>query len=231
MISAPWADWLTLAHMVWVEDDDIELLAERGVGVAHNISSNLRLRSGIAPVAKMAEAGVKVGIGLDGHSLDDDQDFLREMRLAWTIGNLSGMAAADLSPEMVWRMGTDIAAEITFGAGVPLGELKVGGLADLVLLDWDALKGNWTPADSPSRELLPTFLLRRAKREHLRQVMVGGAWVLRNGEHVNVEISDVEREIWERLQFESGERASRFDAYLRNFYRGWDDAELPSLRR
>ncbi|MCY3867240.1 MAG: amidohydrolase family protein [Chloroflexi bacterium] len=216
-------DWLTLAHMVWVEDDDIELLADRGVGVVHNISSNIRLRSGIAPVAEMTAAGVKVGIGLDGHSLDDDQDFLREMRLAWTIGNLSGMAAVDLSPEMVWRMGTDIAAEITFGANVPLGGLEVGSLADLILLDRDAVKDIWSPADFPSRELLPTFFLRRAKREHVRQVMVGGAWVLRNGEHVNVEITDVEREIWERLQFRSGEQAARFDAYLRKFYRGWDN--------
>lgn len=224
-------DWLTLAHMVWVEDDDIDLLADCGVGVAHNISSNLRLRSGIAPVAKMVATGVKVGIGLDGHTLDDDQDFLREMRLAWTIGNLSGMAAADLSPEMAWRMGTDIAAEITFGADVPLGELEVGGLADLVLLDWDAVKGTWAPADYPPPELLSTLLLRRVKREHVRHVMVGGAWVVRDGEHVNVEIADVEREIWARLQFESAEQTSRFGAYLRNFYRGWDNGELPSLRR
>ena len=215
-------DWLTLAHMVWVEDDDIDLLAECGVGIAHNISSNLRLRSGIAPVAKMAAAGVKVGMGLDGQTLDDDQDFLREMRLAWTLGNQSGMAASDLSAGAVWRMGTDIAAAITFGAEVPLGELNVGGLADLILLDLDAVKGNWAPADYPSRELLPAFLLRRARREYVRHVMVGVAWVVRNGEHVSVHIADVERELWERLQFVSDEPAARLGAYLRNFYRGWD---------
>ena len=224
-------DWLTLAHMIWVEDDDIELLADRGLGVAHNISSNLRLRSGIAPVAKMVATGVKVGMGLDGHTLDDDQDFLREMRLAWTIGNLSGMAAAELSAEMVWRMGTRVAAEITFGAHVPLGRLEVGGLADLILLDWDAVKSKWAPADYPSRELLPTFLLRRVKREHVRHVMVGGAWVVHDGEHVNVKMSEVEREIWERLQFEPSGQSARLDRYLRKFYRGWDNGELPLLRR
>lgn len=216
-------DWLTLAHMVWVEDDEIALLAERGVGVAHNISSNLRLRSGVAPVAKMAAAGVPVGIGLDGHALDDDQDFLREMRLAWTIGNQSGMAAADLSPEAVWRMGTAGAAEITFGAGVPLGELEVGGLADLILLDWEAVRGLWAPADYPPRDLLPAFLLRRIKREHVRHVMVGGDWVLRDGRHVRVDIAEVEREIGQRLQFEANGAPSGLDAYLRSFYRGWDD--------
>lgn len=134
-------DWLILAHMVWVEDDEIALLSERGVGVVHNVSSNLRLRSGIAPIAKMVAANVPVSIGLDGHALYDDQDFLREMRLAWTIGNQSGMAATDLSAETVWRMGTDIAGKISFGADAPLGTLEAGRLADLVLLDWSAIKG------------------------------------------------------------------------------------------
>ena len=224
-------DWLTLAHMVWVEDDDIELLADRRVGVAHNISSNLRLRSGMAPVAEMVAAGVKVGIGLDGHTLDDDQDFLREMRLAWTVGNRSGMAATDLNAEMVWRMGTSAAAEITFGAGAPLGELEVGGLADLILLDMGAIRGQRAPANHPSPELLPAFLLRRSKRQHVRHVMIGGEWVIRDGEHVKFDLNEVERETWERLNFETKRESSRLPTYLREFYRAWDDGELPALQR
>ncbi|MYD10991.1 MAG: amidohydrolase family protein [Chloroflexi bacterium] len=224
-------DWLTLAHMVWVDDDDIELLAERGVGVAHNISSNLRLRSGLAPVARMVAAGVRVGIGLDGHTLDDDQDFLREMRLAWTIGNMSGMAAADLSAEAVWQMGTDVAAAVTFGADVPLGRLEVGGLADLILLDFEAVKGKWTPVDYPPRELLSQFLLRRARRDTVRHVMVGGAWLVRDGEHTTVDVQEIAREIWERLQFAESGPSMRLDAYLRKFYQGWDNGQWPKLRR
>ncbi len=223
-------DWLTLAHMVWVNDDEIALLAERGVGVAHNISSNLRLRSGIAPIAKLVAAKAPVGIGLDGQTLDDDQDFLREMRLAWTIGNRSGMAAADLSPETVWRMGTDIAAKITFGEDAPLGELEVGGLADLVLLDFAAMTGKWAPADYPTPEILSAFLLRRAKREHVRHVMVGGEWVIRDGGHATVDTGDVEREIWERLQFETARAWPSLEASLREFYRAWEDQDLPMRR-
>lgn len=224
-------EWLTLAHMVWVEDEDIELLAERGVGVAHNISSNLRLRSGIAPVAMMAAAGVPVGIGLDGQTLDDDQDFLREMRLAWTISNQSGMASANLDAETIWRMGTDLAADITFGAEAPLGELEVGGLADLILLDLSAIAGRWAPAHGPSRELLPALLLRRGQRVHVRHVMVGGQWVLRDGAHLHIDIQDVEREIWERLNFDARGLPPSLEAYLQEFYRRWDDGELPTLRR
>lgn len=223
-------DWLTLAHMVWVEADDIELIAERGVGIAHNISSNLRLRSDIAPVAKLMAAGVNVGIGLDGQSMDDDQDFLREMRLAWTIGNQSGMGAADLSAAAAWRMGTDIAAKITFGARAPLGQLEIGSLADLVLLDWEAVAGIWALADFPPPELLPEFLLRRIKREHVRRVMVGGNWVLRDGEHKTVDMSDVEREIWQRLRPLTGGQPPQLDAHLRKFYRGWDKETLPTRR-
>ena len=223
-------DWLTLAHMVWVDADDIDLIAERGVGIAHNISSNLRLRSGIAPVARLMAAGVNVGIGLDGQSLDDDQDFLREMRLAWTIGNQSGMEAADLSAAAAWRMGTDIAAKITFGADAPLGLLEIGNLADLILLDWEAVKGIWAPADFPPPEQLPEFLLRRIKREHVRRVMVGGTWVMQDGEHKSIDINDVEREIWRRLRLKAGGRASQLDAHLREFYRGWDNETSPTRR-
>lgn len=224
-------DWLTLAHMVWVEDGEIELLAERGAGVAHNISSNLRLRSGFAPIARMVAAGVPVGIGLDGHALDDDQDFMREMRLAWTLANRSGMAAADLSAEALWQMSTTVAAAISFGADAPLGKLDIGGLADLVLFDWEAIKGKWAPADYPPQALLSEFLLRRIKRDHVRHVMRGGEWLIRYGKHVNVDIRDVEREIWERLQLEADAARSPLQAHLRRFYRRWDDVESPSRPR
>ncbi|MCY3779291.1 MAG: amidohydrolase family protein [Chloroflexi bacterium] len=216
-------EWLTLAHMVWVEEEDIDLLAERGVGVAHNISSNLRLRSGLAPVARMVEAGVAVGIGLDGQTLDDDQDFLREMRLAWTLANRSGMAASDLSASDVWRMSTQIAADITFGAEAGLGQLEVGAPADLVLLDWEGIRGKWAPPDFPPPELLPEFLLRRVKREHVRDVMVAGEWLVRDGAHVSVDIEEVERELYARLDFASDGAALDLAAYLREFYRGWDE--------
>ncbi len=72
---------LTLAHCVWARPDELELLAARGVTIAVNTSSNLHLRSGIAPVARMVETGCRIALGIDGGALDDDDDALRELRL------------------------------------------------------------------------------------------------------------------------------------------------------
>ena len=73
---------LTLAHCVWARTDELELLALRGVTIVVNNSSNLHLRSGVAPVAQMLELGCRVAMGLDGKAFDEDDDALREMRLS-----------------------------------------------------------------------------------------------------------------------------------------------------
>ncbi len=216
-------EWLTLAHMVWVERADIELLAERGVGIAHNISSNLRLRSGLAPIAEMNAARLSIGIGLDGHALDDDQDFLREMRLAWTLANGSGMSSADISASQIWRMGTERAADISFGRGAKLCRLETGARADLILLDWEAIKGRHAPDGFPPLDMLPAYLLRRATRRHVRHVMVAGEWLIRDGRHARVDIAEVEREIWQRVEFGARAASSDLAPCLRAFYAGWDD--------
>ncbi len=217
--------------MVWVEPEDFDLLAERGVGVAHNISSNLRLRSGLAPVAEMRAASVPVGIGLDGQSLDDDQDIAREMRLAWSLANRSGMAAKDLSAATVWRMGTRVSADISFGAEAALGRLDVGAPADLILLDLEDVRGKWAPVDLPPSEQLPAFLLRRMNREHVRHVMVAGDWLLRDGAHIRIDIDNVEREIYAWLKFAVAGASPDLAEYLREFYRGWDGDDSTLVRR
>ena len=74
---------LSVAHGVHLREDECELLAERGVIVSVNTSSNFRLRSGIAPVERFLDTGVRFGVGLDAQPMDDDDDILREMRLVW----------------------------------------------------------------------------------------------------------------------------------------------------
>jgi 5-methylthioadenosine/S-adenosylhomocysteine deaminase len=217
--------WLTLAHMVWIEDADLPLLAEHGVGVAHNPSSNLRLRSGIAPLPALLAAGVPVGVGLDGQALDDDQDYLRELRLAWTLANRPGAAAPTITANDLLHMGTAGGSAITMGAATPLGALVPGALADLILVDWRAVAGIWVSPQSPPLELL----LRRASRQHVRHVMVHGEWVVRDGHSTLVDEGECVAAIQEALaqhdpvhlaQSAAGARA--LAPYLRRFYATWD---------
>lgn len=215
-------EWLTLAHMVWVDGDDLPLLAARGVAVAHNASSNLRLRSGIAPVRDMLDAGVRVGIGMDGHTLDDDQDMLREMRLAWKLANMRDSAPPPLDAWTFFEMGTVTGVAITFGSGVKLGKLAAGYLADMVLIDWDAVRGQWCPDGFPEAAYIPEFLLQRATRQHVQHVMVNGEWKIRNGKHTTLNEADVAGEIREALnrQAPAAGRIEKLVPYLRDFYNG-----------
>jgi cytosine/adenosine deaminase-related metal-dependent hydrolase len=221
--------WLTLAHMIWLDEGDFELLAAHGVGVAHNPSSNLRLRSGIADVPRMLKAGVKVGIGLDGHALDDDQDYLREMRLAWTLSNRPGASSLTVSSETILRMGTIDGAAITLGANAPLGRLAPDYLADMVLVDWDRARGAWSPEGYPPLEGVVDLLLHRAARGHVAHVMVNGEWVVRDGRTVRIDEDMIAAAIRDELAsqgMDAPPAENPLIAHLRRFYAAWDDQAL-----
>ncbi len=81
---------LTLAHCVWARPDELELLAERGVVISVNTSSNLHLHSGLAPMTRMWTAGCRIALGIDGKAFDDDNDALRELRLSHLLHAGSG---------------------------------------------------------------------------------------------------------------------------------------------
>ena len=76
---------LSVAHGIWMTEKEMDAVAENGVAVSHNPSSNLRLRAGIAPVLQFRERGVPVGIGMDGFAINDDEDMFSELRLAWRL--------------------------------------------------------------------------------------------------------------------------------------------------
>lgn len=215
-------EWLTCAHMVWVDPEDLPLLARSGVGIAHNPSSNLRLSSGIAPIVRMRDAGLTLGIGLDGLTIDDDRDFFKEMRLAWTLSNCNSFDTHPLDAFSVWQMATSAGVKITFGKDVPLGFLAKGYLADLVLLNLEP-------------DLLPTNitldnLLRCQKSGFVNSVMVGGNWILKDGRSTTLETDKIEKEIrsiiksYSRKRTQESKRGvSSLAPYLRNFYSQWDN--------
>jgi cytosine/adenosine deaminase-related metal-dependent hydrolase len=108
------------AHAIWLNDEEIQMLAETGTGVAHCPTSNMRLGSGIARVREMREAGVKVGIALDGSASNDGNDLLLEARMALLLQRVGKGAAA---------FGVRQALELaTLGSAAVLGREDLGSL-------------------------------------------------------------------------------------------------------
>jgi 8-oxoguanine deaminase len=140
-------DWVGndvwFAHSVWINDEEIKVYAQTGCGVAHCPCSNMRLASGIAPIMRFLQAGVKVGIGVDGSASNDGSHLLGEARQAMLLSRLgSGISGASLSnevapPLMTTRQALSMATR--GGAKVlgrnDIGSLEVGKCADFVAVD------------------------------------------------------------------------------------------------
>jgi 5-methylthioadenosine/S-adenosylhomocysteine deaminase len=128
---------VTLNHAIWLADDEIRTLAERGVGVAHCPSSNMKLASGVARVPKLLEAGVRAGLGTDGPASSNDLDLFEEIDLALKLHKVTSGDPRTLSA----RDGIELA---TIGGARALhlereiGSLEPGKRADLIVLATDA---------------------------------------------------------------------------------------------
>jgi 5-methylthioadenosine/S-adenosylhomocysteine deaminase len=124
------------AHVVWPTDAEILILAERNVGVIHNPTSNMKIASGISPVTKMLQAGVRVGIGTDGAASNNDLDMWEEMRLAALLQKVEQMNPEVMSARTVLSMATSGGAT-AIGMGDLVGSLEVGKRADLIQVGFD----------------------------------------------------------------------------------------------
>ncbi len=119
------------AHVVWPTDREIPILAARQVGVIHNPTSNMKIASGIAPVAEMLAAGVRVGLGTDGAASNNDLDMWEEMRLAALLQKVDRMNPEVLPATTVLSMATSGGAT-AIGLGDAIGSLETGKRADLI---------------------------------------------------------------------------------------------------
>jgi len=122
------------AHCVWVDDEDIKLLKKHEVGVAHNPESNMKLASGIAPIAQLLRLGVPVGLGTDGPASNNDLNLWEAMDIA---GKLQKVHLADptvLPAEQVVRMATILGAK-ALHLDSEIGSLEAGKKADLIILE------------------------------------------------------------------------------------------------
>ncbi len=125
---------LMAVHAVHLRDDEIAMFAREGVAVAHCPSSNLKLGSGIAPVAQYRAGGINVAIGTDGAASNNVLDMLGEIRLAALLAKVSAADAAAISADDALRMGTLDGAR-ALGLGDVTGSLVAGKAADVTCID------------------------------------------------------------------------------------------------
>lgn len=163
-------DWL--AHCVHMDDEEISLLADREVGAIHCPASNMKLASGAAPISKMREAGVTVGIGTDGAASNNDLDMFDEIRDAAMLGKLTTNDASAIPAAAALSMGTKEAAT---AIGLPGGELLEGGVADLAVVDFHA------PNLQPTHDYV-SHLAYAVTGPNVRHTICDGRVLMRNRE-------------------------------------------------
>ena len=173
------------AHCVYLSEGDIQLLKERGVSVATNPVSNLKLGNGVAPVPKLLKAGVNVALGTDGAASNNALNLFRELSFVTLLHKgLTGDTTAVPAAEAL-KMATVNASRALGLDGC--GEIKVGNRADLTVLDIDK------PWLRPHSDLLSS-LVYCARGDEVEDVMVDGRFLLRKREPVTI---DRERVLWE----------------------------------
>ena len=178
----------TAAHCVWLERDDLQLLADRGCSIAHQPECNLRLGSGIAPARDFLERGINTGIGTDGCNASDHQNMFSALRAA---ANVSRVVERDyqrwLSAREAFDMATEGGARV-LGFGGLLGRIAPGRLADIVFLDLHSV--NYLPLNNPLHQVVNC-----EDSSAVDSVMVGGRMRLRERRFVDFDYHGLRRRI------------------------------------
>lgn len=160
------------AHCVWLDNEEIEILAKRNVGVSHCIESNLKLASGIAPVVKMLKAGIKVTFGTDGAASNNDLSILSEMSTAAKVHKVMEKDPTVLNSKTALLMATRWGAEV-LGLGNKIGSIEKDKLADIVIIN---LK---KPHLAPIYDVY-SHIVYSAIESDIEQVFVNGRMVINN---------------------------------------------------
>jgi cytosine/adenosine deaminase-related metal-dependent hydrolase len=179
----------TGAHGVWLTRGEIDLIADNGAQIVINASSNLRLRSGIAPVADYIKAGMTFSFGIDSFSIDDDEDAFRELRLGHWLFSQDN-SPAPLTRELLfagWHRNGYLAVNNCNG----YGEIAIGAPADVVVLDFDAMAYDLIEGMAEPVEVVLT----RATTRHVKGLFVAGREIVRDGKVLGVDLDVIEAEV------------------------------------
>lgn len=170
---------LLAVHAVHVTPGEVEQLAAAGVGVAHCPRSNLKLASGIAPVADFLAAGITVGIGTDGAASNNVLDMLSELRTAALLAKVASDNASALSAMDALRLAT-ISAAKALRRDHEIGSIEAGKWADLACVD--LMRCNSQPVYDPVSQLVYT-----ARAEQISDVWVAGRHQVDDGQLTGID--------------------------------------------
>jgi 5-methylthioadenosine/S-adenosylhomocysteine deaminase len=191
------------AHCVHVDEGEIRALKNYRAGVAHNPTSNLKLGAGVAPVAKMLELGLDVGIGTDGPASNNDLDMFEETRLAALLAKGIGGDPTCLPARQALEMATRLGARALHLDHL-VGSLQPGLRADLIVVDLDRVHARPRYAREP--ESIYAQIVYAAKSTDVVDVMCNGRWLMRDRRLQTLDEQELMREA-------SGQ-ARRIDAFL-----------------
>ena len=182
----------TIAHAVWVSDEDIELMADAGCSVAHNPISNLKLGSGIAPYRKLLDAGINLALGSDAPSAGDTPRMFDVMKFA---GLIHKVATPDYTR---WPRAAEIVRAATINGarsaalGAKVGSLEAGKKADLLILNLRSL--NFTPLNN-----IDMHLVYCENGGSIETVMVEGEIVVEDGRVLTCDEAEIMQEFRKQM--------------------------------
>jgi 5-methylthioadenosine/S-adenosylhomocysteine deaminase len=172
-----------MVHGIWLDDDDIKIIAKLRSKISHNPQSNMKLASGIAPVPSLINAGVTVGLGTDGCASNNDLDLFREMDTAAKLHKVNLFDPTVMDAKTVLKMATIDGAK-AIGLENYVGSLEPGKQADIIIIDTD--KPHLVPMYNPVSHLIYT-----AQGSDVRDVMVAGKILVRNKNLLTLDMEDI----------------------------------------
>lgn len=191
------------AHCVHIDIGEIRTLHHAGAGVSHNPSSNLKLASGFAPVVKMLEAGINVGIGTDGPASNNDLDMFEEVRLAAFIAKAVTNDPTSLPAPQALLMATRLGAQ-ALHIGHLTGSLTHSRRADLILVDLSPVHNS--PSFRRAADNAYAQVVYASKSTDVTDVMINGKWIMRNRQLLTIKEDE--------LLAQAADLAKKMDAFL-----------------
>jgi 5-methylthioadenosine/S-adenosylhomocysteine deaminase len=191
------------AHCVHIDSGEIRTLLHANAGVSHNPSSNLKLASGFAPVMKMLETGLNVGIGTDGPASNNDLDMFEEVRLAAFVAKAVTNDPTSLPASQALLMATRLGAQ-ALHIGHLTGSVEAGKRADLIVVDVSALHNS--PSFKRAADNAYAQVVYAGKSTDVSDVMVNGKWLMRDRELLTLKEDE--------LVEEANQIARKIDAFL-----------------